>query len=160
MRRDFWYTSLPPQHPDRPILPLILTFINTCLARGHKSALLHHTTRGWIIDEMAADKRLNLRCLSNVIQHQTKCFRADALIPIRLGNPITTKKFALSGRELTITWRAIAYGSNGLTCGLEFDGPVGVIMKHCPNDLQTLFYTLMRRPSCARTHFRIGGIFE
>ena len=53
---------------------------------------------GGIVDEMAADKRLDVRCPADMVDHQPQGFRADALIPMRFAHPVAHQRLTLAGR--------------------------------------------------------------
>ena len=55
------------QNSDRPIRALILVRINAGFACGYEAALFHHTARGGIIYEVAADERFYVRRLSDMV---------------------------------------------------------------------------------------------
>ena len=44
------------EDPDGTVMALVLGLVDAGLAGGDEAALLHHTARGGIIDEMTADE--------------------------------------------------------------------------------------------------------
>ena len=64
LRRHFTAGS---HHSNRPSLALVLVRINAGFASGNEATFLHYSPRGWIVNEVAADERLDVRCLSDVV---------------------------------------------------------------------------------------------
>ena len=115
---------------------------------------------GGIFNEVAADQRLDICCLADMINHQLQSLRANTLIPIGLSHPIAYQRLALSRREIVAITRQIAHCADGFARLLEFYCPGGVIVENGPDHFQAFLYRLMRRPARTRPHIRVRSIFK
>ena len=105
-----------------------------------ESAFLHHTSRSRIVDEMSADERLDVGCMSNMRYHHPKSLRTDTFAPIWFAYPIAHRWFSFPSRKGAVARRAVAHGSYCLACLIPYDSPCGRIVKHVADYLQALLF--------------------
>ena len=127
-------------------------------ASWQESALLHHSSRSRVANEMSADERLDVGCIADMPYHQLESFSTDALSPIGFGNPIAHRGFSFTRRQGAVARRTIAHGSNCLACLVPYNGPCGGIVKYCTDYLQTLFFRKMWRPTSLKANLWVACI--
>ena len=127
---------------------MILTFVDAGLAGGDESAFLHHTSRRGIVYEMAADERWDTRSGANVVEHQLQSLGANTLVPIGLCYPVARDRLVFAGRQFAVARRAVPDGTYRLASRFEFDGPVGIVVKHGADNVEALLHALVWWPTC------------
>ena len=96
----------------------IVALIKVAAPVNHPSvaevAFLHHTTRGGIVHKEVRPKGLEMFDVEAVVDHGTEGLRAEALVPVRFGNPVAKFGILFSDRDVAFTVRVIAHTADGL----------------------------------------------
>ena len=96
--------------------------------------------------------------LAEVGDEQLQGFGAETFVPKGFGYPITYGGFALAGREVAIAGGSVAYGANEQVVFLADDCLCSGVVEDGLDDVQALFYRLVRCPTRPRSYIWIGGV--
>ena len=83
MLQQYRVEGIQSQHPYRFVGTMIEFAVKGRFASWQESALLHHSSRSRVADEMSADERLDVGCIADMRYHQLESFSTDALSPDR-----------------------------------------------------------------------------
>lgn len=94
-----------------------------------------------------------------IVNQQSQRFGADASIPVRPSYPISSFNFVLADFDVALAAKEVADATNNLFSLFKFDGPCAVVIEDGSDNLEAFLDTLVRRPTSARSHLWVAGVF-